>query len=219
LLAVVAPDRPVRAVVHTAGVLDDGVLESLSPERMAAVLRPKADAAWALHKATHELDLTAFVLFSSVAGVFGAAGQANYAAGNAFLDALAEHRRTAGLPAVSLVWGPWTQTEGMTGTLTEADLARLARSGMPPLSNEEGLTLFDAALATGAATVVPVRLDLPAWRAQGEVPALLRGLIRTRTRRAAGAGVRPGASLADRLIGLSDAERAEAVGELVSAQA
>ncbi|WP_143675911.1 type I polyketide synthase, partial [Streptomyces milbemycinicus] len=219
LLAGVAPERPVRAVVHTAGVLDDGVLESLSPERVAAVLRPKADAAWVLHEATRELDLTAFVLFSSVAGVFGGAGQANYAAGNAFLDALAEHRRTAGLPAVALVWGPWTQTEGMTSTLAEADLARLARSGMPPLSIEEGLALFDAALATGAAAVVPVRLDLPAWRAQGEVPALLRGLIRTRTRRAAGAGVGTRASLADRLIGLGDTERAEAVRELVSAQA
>ncbi|MEU0809553.1 type I polyketide synthase [Streptomyces sp. NPDC005970] len=223
MLATVAPDRPVRAVVHAAGVLDDGVLESLSPERVATVLRPKADAAWVLHEATRDLDLTAFVLYSSVAGVFGAAGQANYAAGNAFLDALAEHRRAAGLPAVSLAWGPWTRTEGMTGKLTEADLARFARSGMPPLSIEEGMGLFDAALATGVAAVVPVRLDLPAWRAQSEVPSILRGLIRARPRRAAGAGAGAGvdtpASLAQRLTGLSDTERAEAVRGVVCARA
>ncbi|MEU2834140.1 SDR family NAD(P)-dependent oxidoreductase, partial [Streptomyces lavendulae] len=174
--------HPVRAVVHTAGAIDDGVVEALTPERLSAVLRPKADAAWNLHEATRDLDLAAFVLFSSVSGLFGGPGQANYAAGNVFLDALAEHRRAAGLPGTSLAWGPWTQDGGMTGTLSEADLQRIARTGMPELTPEQGSTLFDAALRLDTALVAPVRFDFAAMRAQDEVPALLRGLVRARTR-------------------------------------
>ncbi|MEU0812603.1 SDR family NAD(P)-dependent oxidoreductase, partial [Streptomyces sp. NPDC005970] len=218
LLEDVPPDRPVRAVLHTAGVLDDGVLESLTPERLAKVARPKVDAAWALHEATRALDLTAFVTFSSVAGTFGSAGQANYAAANAFLDALAEHRRAAGLPAVSLAWGPWSRTGGMTSGLTDADMERMARAGMPPLSAEEGVALFDAALASGEAAVVPVRLDLSALRARGEVPPLLRSLIRTRTRRNALPTSGEAATLVQRLGGRIDADRREALIDLVRGQ-
>ncbi|MFF8336032.1 type I polyketide synthase, partial [Streptomyces cacaoi] len=208
------------AVVHTAGVLDDGVIESLDAERLAAVLRPKVDGAWNLHEATRHLELEAFVTFSSVAGVFGSAGQANYAAGNAFLDALALQRRAAGLPGTSLAWGPWTADSGMTGTLSEAEVERMTRAGMPPLSVEDGLALFDAALARDhddRSPVLPMHLNLSTLRAGGEVAPLLRGLIRTprRTRRADTAAA---SGLTQRLAALPEADRRAALLDLVRGQ-
>ncbi|KPC94422.1 polyketide synthase, partial [Streptomyces sp. NRRL F-6602] len=154
----------VRAVVHAAGVIDDATLASLTAERVAAVLRPKVDAAWNLHEATRALDLEAFVVFSSMSGILGGPGQANYAAGNTFLDALVRHRRSLGLPATSLAWGPWTQDAGMIGTLSGTSRHRVARAGMPELTAEQGTALFDAALASGEPVVLPVRLDLAALR-------------------------------------------------------
>ncbi|MGW4049096.1 type I polyketide synthase, partial [Streptomyces sp. NPDC004721] len=225
LIAGVPAEHPLTAVVHTAGVLDDGVVGSLTGERLARVLRPKADAAWNLHEATRGLDLDAFVVFSSVAGVFGGAGQANYAAGNAFLDALMEHRRTAGLPGLSLAWGPWNQAGGMTETLSDTEAERLTRAGMPPLAAEQGFALFDAALAadaedtTGTGLVVPVRLDLVALAAQGEVPVVLRGLVRTRTRRTVAGGTVTADGLVARLTALTAEERREALLDLVRTQA
>ncbi|MEO6089499.1 MAG: SDR family NAD(P)-dependent oxidoreductase, partial [Umezawaea sp.] len=203
--------RDVSAVVHTAGVLDDGVIGSLTPERLSVVLRPKVDAAWNLHELTK--DLSAFVVFSSAAGVFGTAGQGNYAAGNAFLDALVEHRRVLGLPGVSLAWGPWDQT----GMLSGADVDRMTRSGMPPLTVAQGTALFDAALATGEHLVVPARLDLPVLRARGAVAPLLRGLIRDRSRRSV-VGSEQAVPLMRRLAALDDAERREFLLDLVRAQ-
>ncbi|MEU2794835.1 SDR family NAD(P)-dependent oxidoreductase, partial [Streptomyces sp. NPDC007100] len=207
----VLSDVEVSAVVHTAGVVDDGVVGSLTPERVAAVLRPKVDAAWHLHELTRGRELSAFVLFSSAAGVFGTAGQGNYAAANAYLDALAAHRRAAGLPATSLAWGMWNTTaSAMTGALADVDRSRMARSGAIGLSEEEGLALFDAAIADDRALSVALRLDPAALRGQ-DVPALLRALVRAPKRRAA-AGTGPDGGFAGRLAGLApDARRAAAL--------
>ncbi|RMI32446.1 SDR family NAD(P)-dependent oxidoreductase, partial [Streptomyces triticirhizae] len=181
LLAAVPEERPLTAVVHTAGLLDDGVLGALTPERLDRVLSPKLDAAWHLHELTRDLDLSAFVLFSSISGLVGAAGQGNYAAANTFLDALAARRRAEGLPAQALAWGLWDQSGGMAERLDSADLARMARAGVASLAEDEGLALFDTALAHGDALLVPLRLDAGSVRAHAAsdgVPALLRGLVR-----------------------------------------
>nr|WP_307822084.1 SDR family NAD(P)-dependent oxidoreductase [Streptomyces coffeae] len=183
LLSGLPDGRGLTGVVHAAGVLDDATVASLTPERLDAVLRAKAEAAWHLHQLTQRFDLTLFALFSSTAGVFGSAGQANYAAANTFLDALAQHRHAQGLPATSLAWGLWAQRTGMTGHLNQADLSRMTRSGLLPFSSEEGLALLDAAGGLAEALVVPARLDtgaLVAEAAQGATPppAVLRGIVR-----------------------------------------
>ncbi|MEU5930157.1 type I polyketide synthase, partial [Streptomyces antimycoticus] len=217
-LAALPAGRPLTAVVHTAGVLDDGTAAALTPEQLERVLRPKVDAAWNLHELTRDLDLSAFVLFSAIAGTLGGAGQANYAAANVFLDALAAHRHAAGLPATSLVWGLWAQSGGITGDLTETDLLRLARSGMRALTDDEGMALFDAARRTGRTLLIPARLDLAALRSaagSGPVPALLRGLIRTTGRRTAAGALAAGSSLAQRLRALSPNERRRTLLDLV----
>ncbi|MHA4820377.1 type I polyketide synthase, partial [Streptomyces aculeolatus] len=218
LLAAVPEEHPLTAVIHTAGVLDDGILASLTPDRYDRVFRPKADAAWHLHELTAASDLKAFVLFSSAAGTFGSPGQANYSAANAFLDALAAHRRAAGRPALSLAWGLWEQSDGITGQLDDADRARMARSGLEPIAPDDGLALLDASLAlTEQPVVVPVRLDMAAVRAgvrSGMAPALLRGLVPAAPRRTKAAPGSPSA-LAQRLAGLPDAEQDRLVLDLL----
>ncbi|GAB3833014.1 hypothetical protein GCM10027610_026160 [Dactylosporangium cerinum] len=210
LLAEVVGDRPLTAVVHAAGVLDDGVVSALTPGRVDVVLRPKADGAWHLHELTRGMDLSAFVLFSSVAGTLGFAGQGNYAAANAFLDGLAQTRRAAGLPGVSLAWGLWQQPSGMTGHLSEADLARMSRSGVAALSAEQGLELFDTALLAGLsapAHLVPALLDVKALRGTGPVPALLRALVRRPAHRVQAVAAAGGSALTRRLAGVPATDR------------
>ncbi|MGA5208049.1 SDR family NAD(P)-dependent oxidoreductase, partial [Streptomyces variegatus] len=216
LLAEIPAEHPLTAVVHTAGVLDDGVVSALTPERLAGVIRPKADGAWHLHELTRDLDLSAFVLFSSSAGVFGGAGQAGYAAANSFLDALAHHRRHQGLPATSLAWGLWEQDDtGMAGGLAEADLARIRRLGMSPLLAAEGLALFDLAHAADEPVPVPARLDLTGMRNQvargGAVPALLRNLLPAPTPPATQEGAATPSGLGEQLAGLSESEQERTV--------
>ncbi|MFG2992837.1 type I polyketide synthase [Streptomyces sp. NPDC048257] len=231
LLESVPAEQPLTAVVHTAAVLDDGVVDLLTPERVDRVLRPKAEAALHLHELTRDLDLSAFVLFSAAAGTLGGAGQANYAAANVFLDALARHRTARGLTALSLVWGMWAEERGMAGRLTEAERGRAGRGGVAPLSATEGLALFDAALAADEAVLVPVRIDVPTLRARaadGGILPMFRGLVRTPVRRSAqsagraadavptdGAGER---TLARQLAELSVAERERTVLDLVRGQ-
>ncbi|MFF4523080.1 SDR family NAD(P)-dependent oxidoreductase [Streptomyces bluensis] len=190
LLRDVPDTHPLTAVVHAAGVLADGTVETLTPDAVDRVLAPKADAAWHLHELTRGTRLSAFVSFSSVVATLGSAGQANYAAANSFLDALAHRRRAEGLSGTSLGWGLWAQAGGMTGHLSEADRARMSRGGVAALSVPEGLALFDAALATGGTQVLPVRWDRPALgdlAGRDSLPPLLRGLggIRPTARRTA----------------------------------
>ncbi|MEV4467463.1 SDR family NAD(P)-dependent oxidoreductase [Micromonospora echinofusca] len=207
--------RPLVGVVHTAGVLDDGILESLTPERLDAVLRPKVDAALNLHELAGDVEL--FVLYSSVASVIGTAGQANYAAANAFLDALAARRRAGGRAATSLSWGLWAEESAMTSQLGETDLARIARGGLLPHSVEEGLALFDAACRSDEAHLVPVTIDVAAVRAAPDAAPPLHGLARVPRRRQA--ATRPGASaLARELAGRSEQEQRGLLLDIVRTQ-
>ncbi|WP_435856683.1 SDR family NAD(P)-dependent oxidoreductase, partial [Streptomyces mutomycini] len=226
VLGGIASEHPLTGVVHTAGVLDDGVVSSLTPERLAAVMRPKVDAAWNLHELTSGMDLSMFTLFSSAAGVFGGAGQANYAAANAFLDALAEVRRAEGLAGQSLAWGLWAQASEMTGQLGADDLRRMARGGLLPLSSAHGLELFDAAATlTDEPVLVPVPLDFAVLRRNAltdDVPTVLRALVRKPARRL-GEETRTAASggphlYAERMRAVPAAERERLVLQLVCDQ-
>nr|WP_256252162.1 type I polyketide synthase [Streptomyces sp. yr375] len=213
LLAAVPDAHPLTAVVHTAGVLDDGMLNAQTPERLDRVLRPKVDAALHLDELTRGLDLTAFVLFSSAAGILGSPGQSNYAAANAVLDALATRRRAAGRPAVSLAWGLWAGAGGMGDTADGTARQRIERLGVVPLEPAEGMRLFDAAVPGDTALAVPVRLNLPALREQARTvpPApVLRGLVRVPARRATATG-----ALEAAFAGLDEAARGRLVRDTV----
>ncbi|WP_229698869.1 type I polyketide synthase [Wenjunlia tyrosinilytica] len=221
LLDGIPAEHPLTAVVHTAGVLNDGLVTSLTPERLADVLRAKVDGTVNLHELTRDAGtpLAAFAVFSSVAGLWGSLGQANYAAANTFMDAFAQHRRAAGLPMTSLAWGLWEKLSGMTEQLGQDDFARMSREGAAALPSELGLALFDAGTAADGALFVPMRLDVASVRARaesGELPGLLRGLVRLPARRGAGSGPGSAASgLAQRLAAVAPAQRYRLVSELV----
>ncbi|MFC4468507.1 SDR family NAD(P)-dependent oxidoreductase, partial [Streptomyces xiangluensis] len=218
-LAAVLDGVDLSAVVHAAGVLDDGLVADLTPERLAEVLAAKAESALHLHELTADRDLSAFVLFSSFAGVVGNAGQAAYSAANNVLDALATVRRAQGLPAVSLAWGMWEA--GMGGRLAQADVARLRRGGLPPLAAREALALLDAALIVNEPNAVPVALRTSALAGGGRVPFVLRDLVPTAGRRwgvAASGGPASGGGLVERLRGLGSVERDRVLLEAVLAE-
>ncbi|WP_460113711.1 type I polyketide synthase [Streptomyces platensis] len=234
LLGEVPAEHPLSCVVHTAGVLDDGVLTAQTTERIDAVLRPKVDAAVHLDELTRELGPVPLVLYSSVSAALGSAGQAGYAAANAFLDALAARRRAAGNPALSLGWGWWTGA-GMATGLEGADAARIRRSGIVPLAPGDALELLDRSLARPEPALLPVRLDLPALRAAARAtvpPEVLRDLagVPGDAGAAPGAGGRvgdgqrspglasPAEALAARLAPRSAAERTAVLLDLVRAE-
>ncbi|MCP2256158.1 Acyl transferase domain-containing protein, partial [Prauserella aidingensis] len=209
-------EHPVTAVVHTAGVLDDGVLSAVTPERLDAVVTPKLTAARVLDETTADLDLTAFVVFSAAAGLFGNAGQGAYAAANAGLDAVIARRRADGRPGTSLAWGLWSRASGMTGHLDETAVSRLARAGVRPLRTEEALALFDRAVGEDAADgpLVPIGLDLSTLRSRTDVPPLLRGLAGPRK-----AHVTSVDDIQADLAGATGAERQRRVLDLVRSHA
>ncbi|MFC7535579.1 type I polyketide synthase [Actinoplanes sp. GCM10030250] len=207
---------PLTAVIHAAGVLDDALVADLTPEQVRAVFHPKADAAAHLDELTREADLSAFVLCSSAAGTLGGPGQANYAAANAVLDALAARRRREGLAAVSVAWGLWAESSGMTGHLSAGDVQRLRRAGLRPLATEEGLAIFDGVLGSAEPLLVATGVDL-AGADRTRLSPLLRGLLRAAPPRAAGPGPGAGNALREQLERTPEADRPRLVLELVRA--
>ena len=222
LLGRVPAAHPLTAVVHTAGVIDDGMIPALDAARVGRVFGPKADAAWHLHELTAGTDLAAFVLFSSASGVFGNPGQGNYSAANGYLDGLAQLRRAAGLPASALAWGFWSHASELTAQLDSAALSRTKRDGMLGIDAPTGMALFATGLRPARAALVPARLDLAGLRARAgaePVPPLLRGLVRPARRTAQTALPPGGGSLARTLAGLSAAEQDQLLIDLVRTQA
>lgn len=222
LVAGIDRAHPLTAVVHVAGVVDDAVFSSQTPDHIDRALLPKVDAAWNLHEATRDMPLDAFVMFSSIAGLLGSPGQANYAAANAFLDGLAQHRQRLGLPGTSMAWGFWERATGMTAHLNDVDRERMRRSGFTPISDARGMALFDAAMAAGLPSTVPTRLDLAAIRRQvvdaDDLPPLLRGLVRV-TRRASDGDSGQTSKLQAGLIGLDRAGREQLLLDVIRAHA
>jgi NADPH:quinone reductase-like Zn-dependent oxidoreductase/acyl carrier protein len=224
---IAAGPRPLRAVVHAAGLVEDGLVSSLTAESLDRVLAPKALGAWHLHSLSLErgLDLSAFVLFSSASGAAGTGGQGNYAAANVFLDTLAEHRRRSGLPGMSLAWGQWEEVSGTTGQLNELDSARLRGSGFVPLTTEAALGLFDASLGRSEPVVMPIHIDMPALRKTARkalLPALWHRLAGSPTRHAstltAAQPATDRSELLRRLETTSDVERLRVLVEVVQAE-
>jgi acyl transferase domain-containing protein/NADP-dependent 3-hydroxy acid dehydrogenase YdfG/acyl carrier protein len=168
-------------VIHAAGAVDDGVLAQQDWERMAAVLRPKVDGAWNLHLATQHRALDCFVMFSSLSGVLGLAGQGAYAAGNACLDALAHHRRQRGLPAVAIDWGPWAEG-GMADRMAAQDQERLRQQGLDAITPAQGVAILGRAIAGDLAQVIAGPIDWRRYLARygSEPPPRLAGLAAAR---------------------------------------
>jgi mycoketide-CoA synthase len=221
VLADIPVQHPLSAVIHTAGVLDDAVVTSLTPERVDAVLRAKVDTGWNLHELTKDSNLSAFVMFSSMAGLVGSSGQANYAAANSFLDGLAVHRRNRGLPAISLAWGLWDQTSNMTGELGTVDFARFARDGIMAMTSSQALQLLDTAMVIDEPFLLPAHIDTVALRTKfdgGTLPPMFVDLINAPARRQVDdslAAAKSKSALLQRLDGLSGDDQQTVLLDLV----
>jgi myxalamid-type polyketide synthase MxaB len=153
---------PLRGIVHAAGVLDDGVLLQQTWERFRRVMAPKVEGTWNLHAMTQDLPLDFFVCFSSVASLLGNAGQGNYAAANAFMDALAHQRRARGLPGLSVNWGPWGEV-GMAADAGGQRQRRLADQGFRPIAPDQGVEVFSQLLHTGRAQIGVLPISWPEY--------------------------------------------------------
>ncbi|KAH7114611.1 polyketide synthase [Dactylonectria macrodidyma] len=180
IMAAFNDGRPLRGVVHAAGVVDSGVLSSLTPQRCAMTFAPKVDGAWNLHQLTRDMDLDLFLMFSSISGVMGLPGLGNYAAANTFQDALAHLRRAQGLPGTAVAYGTW-EGGGMAAGLVDSTRAHLAEFGLDPLTQDQGLELFETTARSGRALTVAAALD-PAhmqvyYEDRGGIPPLLRSLL------------------------------------------
>ncbi|QSB16034.1 KR domain-containing protein [Natronosporangium hydrolyticum] len=204
-------------VVHAAGVAGGGTVDVLDAGGVGEVFRSKVCGAWYLHELTRDLELSAFVLFSSAGGLVLAAGQGDYAAANVFLDALAVHRRALGLPGQSLAWGLWRTETGLSEQLDDGAIQRLTRLGFPPLRPDIGRRLFDAATSSDEPVLVPIHIDQATVTSRdvADLPALLAGKPTSMTTADAG---RESPTLADRLGLLSENERQRLLHDLVTHQ-
>ncbi|MFD5554703.1 SDR family NAD(P)-dependent oxidoreductase [Streptomyces sp. NPDC127068] len=212
-LSTIPPDHPLGAVIHAAGTLDDALLANQTPLHLRNVLRPKVDAVLNLHELTADTDLSAFVICSSMAGVLGNPGQANYAAANAFVDAFAHWRRHQGLPCISVAWGLWEESSELTETVTTPSTARMVRDGLLPLTTRQALSAFDTALD----------LDQPFLAAFGIAPTaehpMLAGIVRSRPAPLRTASAHDVRSERDHLLSLTQPQRLRALTRLVQVHA
>lgn len=210
---------PLAGVIHSAGRLSDGSLMQMNREAFAVPLGPKVDGSWALHRATLDRSLDFFVLFSSVAGTLGSTGQANHSAANAYMDALAAHRRALGLPATSIAWGAWSET----GIAAETTVDRSAeKKGILPITDAAGLQLLKAAMESGAPTVMACPVDWTAFaghRADLDTTPFFARVAQRKAAPKPSAPVREApSSLAADLEAASPADRARLLLDFIAAQ-
>jgi polyketide synthase 12 len=222
VLSRIPVEGALTGVVHAAGVVDDGVVSALTPQRAEAVLAAKAVAAWNLHELTKDAGLGLFVLFSSASGMLGSAGQGSYAAANCFLDALAAYRHSLGLAGLSLAWGPWRQRTQITGRLDDTAWRRITRGGITAWPTSAALQTMSAAISTPAGPALAVLRVDPARLAGAGLPPLLAGLAAGRARppaRPTAASTTTPATLAAQLQAMTPAQRHTSIEVLIRTHA
>lgn len=211
-------DRPLRGLIHAAGVVDSGIISSLTPQKCATTFAPKVDGLWNLHQLTKDMDLDLFMMFSSISGIMGLPGLGNYAAANSFIDVLAYLRQAQGLPATSVAYGTWGGDGGMATTLVSTTRAHLSQLGLGFLAPEVGLKLFEQAVHQGRALTVAAVLDLQLLKAyyeeQGGVPPFLCSMLgQTKAKKP----VDPTISLRDMLVDAGPEKHSSIVLSMVQA--